>query len=188
MKFTSTPLQGAYLINLEKRGDDRGFFARFFCEQEFKRQGLIQHFVQINNSLTARSGTMRGMHYQLPPAAEVKVVRCLSGSFYDVILDLRPDSPTFKKWFGAELTAKNRTMMYVPKGFAHGFVTLEEDTEALYLVSAFYDPDQERGLRYNDPHFDIHWPIKPVEVSEKDQKWPDFDSAFHGIEQMRGLI
>lgn len=140
MILTPTPLTGAFLIDLEKRGDDRGFFARFFCGKEFQGAGLESRFVQINNSLTAKKGTLRGMHYQLPPDPEVKVVRCIRGALFDVIVDLRPDSPTFRQWFGAELTAGNRTMMYVPRGFAHGLVTLEDDTEALYLVSAFYSP------------------------------------------------
>ena len=188
MKFTETPLPKSYLIELEKRGDNRGFFARFFCENEFGDQGLVTRFVQINNSLTAKKGTLRGMHYQLQPSAEVKVVRCIRGSLYDVILDLRPDSPTFGKSFGAELSAENRTMMYVPQGFAHGFVTLEDDTEALYLVSALYAPTLERGIRYNDPTFNIQWPVIPAEVSEKDAKWPDFDPGFHGIDTLKGLI
>ena len=187
MIFSTTPLKGAYLIDLEKRGDHRGFFARFFCEKEFEKVNLEHRFVQINNSLTANKGTLRGMHYQLPPAAEVKVVRCIRGALYDVIVDLRPDSPTFKKWFGAELTAENRTMMYVPRGFAHGLVTLQDDTEALYLVSAFYSTKRERGLRFNDPAIGIQWPMKISETSEKDRSWPDLNSEFHGLELMRNL-
>lgn len=187
MKFQETPLKGAYLIDLERRGDDRGFFARAFCENEFAAQGLISHFVQVNNSLTGKKGTLRGMHYQLAPKAEVKVVRCIRGSLYDAILDLRPDSPTYGKSFGAELTAENRTMIYVPRGFAHAILTLADDTEALYLVSEFYSPENERGIRWNDPHFKIEWPIEPREVSEKDGKWPDFDPQFHGVEKLRGL-
>ncbi len=188
MKFIETPLKGAYTIELEKRGDNRGFFARFFCENEFSQQGLINNFVQINNSLTGKKGTIRGMHYQLMPDSEVKVVRCIKGSLYDVILDLRPDSPSFGKSFGAELNEENRTMMYVPKGFAHGFITLADDTEALYLVSSFYSPGAERGIRYNDPSFNIQWPMEPAEVSDKDSKWPDFDHEFHGTEKLKGLV
>jgi dTDP-4-dehydrorhamnose 3,5-epimerase len=187
MKFNETPLHGAYTIELEKRGDDRGFFARLFCEQEFATAGLAPHFVQVNNSLTRSKGTLRGMHYQLPPAAEVKVVRCIRGALFDVIVDLRPDSPTFRRSYGAELTSENRRMMYVPRGFAHGFVTLMDDTEALYLVSAFYSPENERGVRFDDPTVAIQWPIAPVEVSDKDRKWPDLDPDFHGLERMRGL-
>lgn len=186
MIFNPTPLDGAYTIDLEKRGDDRGFFARFFCENEFRDAGLETEFVQVNNSLTEKAGTLRGLHYQLPPAAEVKVVRCIRGALWDVILDLRAGSPTFGKWFGAELSAENRTMMYVPRGFAHGFVTLTENTEALYLVSTFYAPDAERGVRFNDPSHGIEWPIAPVEISDKDRNWPDLDATFHGFETMRG--
>lgn len=187
MKFNPSPLRGACTIDLEKRGDDRGFFARMFCELEFADAGLETRFVQVNNSLTAKRGTLRGLHYQLPPAAEVKVVRCVRGALYDVIVDLRPDSPTFRKWFGAELTADNRTMMYVPRGFAHAFLTLTDDAEAMYLVSAFYSPDNERGVRYNDPAFSIMWPVDPLEVSDKDRNWPDFNADFHGTERMRNL-
>lgn len=187
MKFTPLPLAGAYLIHLEKRGDERGFFARFFCETEFAQHGLSTRFVQINNSLTAKEGTLRGMHYQLPPAAEVKVVRCILGALHDVILDLRPRSPTFGQSFGAELSAENRTMMYVPEGFAHGFVTLEPDTEALYLVSAPYAPAAERGIRFDDPKFRIQWPVPPAELSDKDRKWPDYDPEFHGAALLKGV-
>ena len=187
MKFTPLPLAGAHLIHLEKRGDERGFFARFFCEDEFARHGLHTRFVQINNSLTVRKGTLRGIHYQLPPAAEVKVVRCVRGALYDVILDLRPHSPTFGGWFGETLSAENRAMMYVPEGFAHGFVTLEPDTEALYLVSAAYAPATERGIRYDDPKFGIRWPAAPTELSEKDRNWPDYDPQYHGAALLKGV-
>jgi dTDP-4-dehydrorhamnose 3,5-epimerase len=187
MRFRPTKLKGAYTIELEKRGDDRGFFARFFCEREFAGAGIPTPIVQINNSLSAKAGTLRGLHYQLLPAAEIKVVRCIRGALYDVIVDLRPDSPTFGQWFGAELTADNRLMMYAPRGFAHGLITLTDDTEAFYLVSNFYGPQEERGIRYNDPRFKIAWPIAPVEISDKDKSWPDFDPGFHGIEQLRGL-
>lgn len=179
MQFKQTPLQGAYTIDLDKKGDDRGFFARFFCTNEFKAQGLDHEFFQVNNSLSAYKGTLRGMHYQLHPKAESKLVRCIKGALYDVILDMRPDSSTFGKWFGAELTEENRRMMYVPKGFAHGFITLTDDTEALYMVSEFYAPDLERGIRWNDPRFNIEWPLDPVVVSPKDQQHPDFDPQTH---------
>lgn len=179
MRFTETPLKGAYLIDLEKRGDERGFFARFFCENEFAQHNLVTRFVQINNSLSAQRGTLRGMHYQLPPSGEVKVVRCIRGSLYDVIVDLRPKSPTYLKWFGHELTAENRTMMCVPVGFAHGFLTTSDDAEALYLVSSFYAPEAERGLRYNDPRIGIQWPFAPAVVSSKDESHPDFSEEHH---------
>lgn len=187
MNFSPTPLSGAYLINLDRRGDDRGFFARLFCENEFKNSGLESQFVQINTSLTAKKGTLRGMHYQLPPDSEVKVVRCIRGALFDVIVDLRPDSPTFKKWFGAELTSENRTMMYVPRGFAHGLVTLQDDTEAFYLVSAFYAPESERGVRFDDKEFGIEWPVPILETSDKDRGWPDLDPEWHGVELFRGI-
>lgn len=187
MKFHRTPLEGAYTVELEKRGDDRGFFARYFCEREFSDEGLETRFVQINNSLTAKKGTLRGLHYQLPPAAEVKLVRCVRGSLWDAIVDLRPSSPTYLKWFGAELSAENRAMMYVPRGFAHAILTLTDDVEAIYLVSSFYGPEQERGLRWNDPAVQIDWPIEPQEISTKDAGWPNFDPDFHGVEQLRDL-
>jgi dTDP-4-dehydrorhamnose 3,5-epimerase len=179
MKFHSTPISGAYLIELERRGDERGFFARLFCEKEFAEAGLETRFVQANNAFSKASGTLRGMHYQLGGSAEVKMVRCIRGAFWDVIIDLRPSSPTFGKWFGAELNEDNRLMMYVPTGFAHGLITLRDDTEALYLVSNFYAPEQERGVRWNDPRFDIVWPIALSEISAKDASWRDFDPAWH---------
>ena len=175
MIFTETPITGAYLIDLEKRGDDRGFFARVFCRNEFDERDLDTEFVQINNSLSAERGTLRGLHYQVAPAEEVKVVRCVAGALWDVILDIRPGSPTFGRWFGAELTAANRRMMYAPRGMAHGFVTLADDTEAFYLVSTFYAPERERGIRWNDPHFGIEWPVTPMVMSDKDRDRPDFD-------------
>jgi len=179
MKFNPTPIPGAYLIDLEKRGDDRGFFARVFCEKEFGELDLSTRFVQVNNSLSAEAGTLRGMHYQLAPHAETKLVRCIRGSLYDVILDLRPDSETFGQHFGAELSAENRRMMYCPKGFAHGFMTLQPDTEAFYFVDAFYAPDHERGVRWNDPKFAIEWPREPVVLSDKDANQRDFDPDWH---------
>ena len=179
MKFHSTTLPGACLVEPEQRGDDRGFFARLYCEREFADAGLVSRFVQVNNALSRTAGTLRGMHYQLGDSAEAKLVRCIRGALWDVILDLRPPSPTFGKWFGAELNEDNRLMMYVPKGFAHGLVTLRDDTEVLYLVSDFYAPEQERGVRWNDPRFNITWPITPTEISPKDAAWRDFDPAWH---------
>lgn len=187
MKFHRTPLQDAYLIELDRLGDDRGFFARFFCAREFEANGLAARFVQINNSFSAREGTLRGLHYQLAPAAEVKAIRCIRGAIYDVVVDLRAGSPTFGKWYAAELDCDNRLMMYVPRGFGHAFLTLRPDTEVLYLVSDFYSPENERGIRWDDPRFGIHWPINPVEISQKDRTWPDFDPQFHGIEGLSGI-
>ncbi len=179
MKFEETPIQGAFLIDLEKRGDDRGFFARVYCEREFAQHGLVTRYVQVNNSLSPIKGTLRGMHYQLAPKAETKVVRCIRGAFHDVILDLRPGSPTFGRSFGAELSAENRRMMYVPKGFGHGFITLTDDAEAFYLVDEFYAPETERIVRWNDPRFNIAWPAKPVVLSDKDANARDFDPMYH---------
>jgi dTDP-4-dehydrorhamnose 3,5-epimerase len=177
MKFNSTNLPGAYTIDLVKREDERGFFARFFCINEFDNEGIDRNVVQINNSLSKEKGTLRGMHYQLSPKAETKIVRCIKGSLWDVIVDLRPESPTFLQWFGETLSAENRRMMFVPKGFGHGFITLEDDTEALYLVTEFYSPEHERGIRWNDPAIGIEWPIVPNIVSEKDSNHPDFSIA-----------
>lgn len=179
MKFIETPLRGCYVIELEKREDDRGFFARAFCINEFGKLGLDAAIVQINNSLSIYKGTLRGMHYQLAPKAETKIVRCIKGSLFDVAVDLRKESPTFLKWFGAELSAENRKMLYVPKGFAHGFVTTEENTEAFYLVTEFYSPEHERGIRYNDLRINIQWPLAPVIISDKDLKHPDFNESYH---------
>ena len=179
MIFNQTPLKGAFVIDLEKRGDERGFFARAFCEKEFGSQQLVTRFVQLNNSLSAQRGTLRGMHYQLGAKAETKLVRCIRGGLLDVILDLRKDSPTFGQSYSAELTAENRRMMYVPKGFGHGFITLSDNTEAFYFVDEFYAPEAERGVRWNDPRFGIKWPMEPVVLSDKDRNHRDFDPAWH---------
>jgi dTDP-4-dehydrorhamnose 3,5-epimerase len=179
MILTETPITGAYLIDLEQRGDERGFFARVFCERDFAARGLTPRLVQANDSFSARRGTLRGMHYQLPPKAETKLVRCIHGELYDVALDLRPASPTFGKSFGATLSAENRRMMYLPKGCAHGFITLTDATEALYFTDEFYDAEQERGVRWNDPRFTIAWPLEPVVISDKDRSWRPFDPAYH---------
>lgn len=179
MIFNETPLKGAYVIELEKLGDDRGFFARFFCQKEFDEYNLEKNIVQINNSSSKDIGTLRGIHYQLVPKAETKMVRCIKGKLFDAIVDLREESPTFLKWFGVELSAENRKMLYVPKGFGHSFITLEENTEAFYLTTEFYAPEYERGLRWNDPKIGIEWPIEPKIISEKDQNHPDFDPDYH---------
>jgi dTDP-4-dehydrorhamnose 3,5-epimerase len=167
MRFEETPLEGVWVIELEKRGDERGFFARVFDDREFEQRGLVSHWVNVNDSLSAQRGTLRGMHYQLPPAAEVKLVRCVRGALYDVALDLQTGA-----WFGVELTADNRRMLYVAEGCAHGFLTLADDTEAFYFTSAPYSPEHERGVRWNDPAYGIEWPFEPVVLSEKDRAWP----------------
>lgn len=179
MKFQETPLADAYLIDLEKRGDDRGFFARAFCQQEFSDLNLPTEIAQVNNSLSADRSTLRGMHYQLVPKAETKMVRCIRGALWDCIIDLRPESRTYCQWYGVELSAENRRMLIVPKGFAHGFITLTDDVEAFYFVDEYYAPEQERGIRWNDPKFAIDWPLEPVVLSDKDQGHPDFDPSFH---------
>jgi dTDP-4-dehydrorhamnose 3,5-epimerase len=179
MMFRQTPVQGAYLIDLEPRGDSRGFFARLFCREEFQKRGLVADFPQVNNSLSAEKGTLRGMHYQLAPHGEDKLVRCVKGRLYDVVLDLRLESPTFGCSYGAELSADNRSMMYVPKGCAHGFQTLEDATEAIYLVSHPYHFSSERIVRWNDPTFKIQWPVEPTVLSDKDANAPDFNTNYH---------
>jgi dTDP-4-dehydrorhamnose 3,5-epimerase len=176
MKFTPAPLEGAYLIDIEELKDERGFFARLFCTTDFAALGLETEFIQANNSLSVRKGTLRGLHYQLSPMQETKLVRCIQGSCYDVILDLRKESKTFGHSFGAILSAENRRMMYVPKGFAHGFLTLTDNTELIYFVSQHYSPPLERGIRWNDPSFSIKWPEEPVVVSERDRCHPDYSS------------
>lgn len=174
MIFKETMLPGAYVVELDKREDDRGFFARAWCAKECTAHGLTSHVVQANTSFNKKMGTLRGMHYQIAPHPEAKLIRCIRGSIYDVIIDLRPSSPTYKRWIGVELSAKNRSMLYVPENFAHGFITLEDDSEILYLVSEFYSPECERGVRYNDPAFGIVWPVKVQVISSKDQTWPDY--------------
>lgn len=176
MLFHKTDLQDAMLIELEARGDERGMFARTFCAKEFSDQGLVSEFVQQNMSVSAEKGTLRGMHRQIAPHSEVKLIRCLRGAIYDVIVDVRPDSPTYLKWQGFELTAENKRELYVPEGFLHGFQTLTDDVEVSYLVSAFYAPDAERGARHDDPAFGIVWPEEITVMSDKDRTWPDFSA------------
>jgi dTDP-4-dehydrorhamnose 3,5-epimerase len=175
MLFTETELQGAYVVDLERREDERGFFARAWCADEFAEHGLSTRLVQANLSFNARKGTVRGMHFQVEPHAEDKLVRCTRGSIYDVIIDLRPESSTFKRWLGVELDADSRRALYVPQGFAHGYQTLVPETETFYQVSEYYTPEAEGGVRWNDPAFRIEWP-DPANafLSEKDRNWPDF--------------
>jgi dTDP-4-dehydrorhamnose 3,5-epimerase len=179
MRCDPTPVDGAFLISLEPRGDERGFFARLFCADEFASHSLEPSFVQVNNSLSKHAHTLRGLHYQVAPAGEVKLVRCIRGRAFDVVADMRRTSETFSRWFGAELSAENRKMMYVPKGCAHGFLTLEDDTELLYLASARYDGARERVLRWNDPLVGIEWPAAPAVLSDKDGNAPCFSPETH---------
>jgi dTDP-4-dehydrorhamnose 3,5-epimerase len=173
--FEQTRLEGAYLIDLERREDERGFFARTWCADEFADHGLVNRLVQANVSWNARQGTLRGMHFQHPPHAETKLVRCTRGAIFDVIVDLRPDSETYKEWLGVELTDENRRALFVPEGFAHGYQTLVPDSEIIYQVSAAYAPQAEGGVRWDDPAFGIEWPdAGNALLSGKDRSWPDF--------------
>jgi dTDP-4-dehydrorhamnose 3,5-epimerase len=172
--FTPTRLKGAYLIDLELRQDARGFFARSFCEREFAEHGLIVNYPQCNVSYNKELLTLRGLHFNRTPHEEAKLVRCQAGSIYDVIVDLRPGSRTLGQWIGVELTAQNRRMIYIPKGFAHGFLTLTPDAEIFYQMSEFYVPDAGLGVRYDDPGINIQWPELPRVISERDRNYPDW--------------
>ncbi len=175
MIFKETKLSRAYIIEIERLEDSRGFFARAWCEKEFEAHGLNSRLVQANVSYNKRKGTLRGMHYQVEPDEEAKLVRCTRGAIYDAIIDLRRESPTHRQWIGVELTGENHKMLYVPEGFAHGFTTLRDDTEATYQVSQFYAPGSERGVRFNDPAFGIEWPLDVQVISDKDANWPDYE-------------
>jgi dTDP-4-dehydrorhamnose 3,5-epimerase len=172
MIFQETGLPGCVVVELDRREDERGFFARAFCAREFEAHGLASGMVQANLSYNQRKGTVRGMHYQVPPACEPKFVRCIAGAVWDVVVDLRPDSATYRKHFGVELSAKNRRAIYIPPLFAHGAQTLEDDSELFYLVGAFYTPGCERGLRHDDPALGIRWPLPVSLASDKDLNWP----------------
>jgi len=174
MKFTETNLKGAFIIELEKHLDDRGFFARSFCKNEFAQLGLNNDIVQINNSLSKHKGTLRGLHYQVFPKQEDKIIRCIKGAIYDVVIDLRSESETFLEWFGLELSEANRKALFVPKGFAHGYLTLADNSELFYLSTEYYSAESEKGVRWDDPKFNIEWPIDITEISEKDAAHPLF--------------
>jgi dTDP-4-dehydrorhamnose 3,5-epimerase len=170
--FTETQLKDAFVVDLERREDERGFFARAFCQREFEAHGLKPLIAQANISFNYRRGTVRGLHFQHPPHAETKFVRCSRGGIVDVIVDLRPESPTYLQHVAVELTAENRCGLYVPERFAHGYQVLEDNTETTYQVGEFYTPAAESGLRYNDPRLGIAWPLPVTDVSDKDQRWP----------------
>jgi dTDP-4-dehydrorhamnose 3,5-epimerase len=174
MHFEPTPLAGAFVIEPQRREDARGWFARVYCAEAFAAHGLPTHMVQTNQSLTRQPGTVRGMHWQAGDAAEDKLVRCVRGAIWDAIVDIRPQSPTYCRWFGVELSEDNGRMLLVPKGFAHGFVTLSPDAAVTYQVSAPYTPAAERGARHDDPAFGIAWPVPVTDLSDKDRSWPDF--------------
>lgn len=180
MLFTETKLKGAFIIDLEQQPDNRGFFARTFCAKEFTAHGLNPTVAQCNLSFNYKKGTLRGMHYQVTPATETKLIRCTHGAIYDVIIDMRPESPTYLSHIGVELSAENRRALYVPEMFAHGFQTLTDDAEVVYQMGDFYAPKYQRGLRYDDPAFEIEWPIPVSEISEKDTNWPLFQSVPSG--------
>jgi dTDP-4-dehydrorhamnose 3,5-epimerase len=186
MKFFPTTLPDSYIIELEMTSDHRGWFARTFCKKEFEQIGHMKEWVQLNQSFTKYKGTLRGMHFQLPPYSEVKMVRCIAGAVYDVIIDIRQGSPTFLQWFGVELSADNRKMLYVPEGFAHGFQTLSDNCELIYHNTAFYTPGSEGGIRYDDPAIGIEWKIPVIEISEKDKQHPYVDDSFKGIKLSQG--
>ena len=175
MIFTEINLKGAFIIEPERLEDERGFFGRTFCQEEFRAHGLNPRLVQCNISFNKKKGTLRGMHYQIAPHEEAKLVRCTMGAIYDVIIDVRADSPTFKQWVAVELTVENRRMLHVPEGFAHGFQTLADNTEVFYQMSEFYHPECARGVRWNDPAFGIEWPDDERIISAGDQQYPDFN-------------
>lgn len=181
MKFIETPLAGAYVVELEPFRDDRGLFARTFCQREFAEIGFHKPIVQINHSLTRQKGAIRGMHFQRPPACETKIIRCVQGAVFDVMVDLRAGSPTFLKWHGVELSKENLRMAYIPEGFAHGFQTLTGEVELIYHHSAFYSPEDEQGVRFDDPALDICWPLAAACISSKDLNYPRMDHDFRGI-------
>lgn len=173
MRFHDTPVAGAWLVEPEARSDDRGFFARLWSQDEFAAKGAPASFVQFNDSFSRLKGTLRGLHYQVDPHAEAKLVRCIGGRVFDVLVDMRPESPTYRNWFGAELTPVNRSLVYVPAGCAHGYLTLEDESEVIYLATAPYFAPAERGVRWDDPGIGIRWPQAPSVVSPKDRQWPD---------------
>lgn len=177
MQLIQTALQGAYILDLEPREDNRGFFARTFCARELTEHGLKGTIAQINLSFNPKAGTLRGLHYQRPPATEAKLIRCTQGAIYDVIVDMRPHSPTYLAYIGVELTAENRRALYIPELFAHGYQTLVANSEVLYSVSEFYTPNAEQGLHYDDPLLGIEWPLAVSEISAKDQSWPLLESV-----------
>ena len=181
MKFSETPLKDAYVIEVIPFSDERGLFFRTFCKEEFKKIGHDKEFIQFNHSINYKSGTLRGMHYQMPPYTEIKLVRCIHGKAFDVIVDIRHNSPTFLKWFSIEISAENKLMIYIPPGFAHGFQTMVDDTQLIYHHTANYNPAYERGLRHNDPLINIKWQLPPGSVSEKDLFYPLLTHDFKGI-------
>jgi len=181
MTFTKTLLKGSYEIALNTFTDERGWFARTYCKNEFSEIGHTAEWLQMNHSFTKDKGAIRGMHYQLPPFSEIKMVRCIAGAVFDVIIDLRKDSPTFLQWVGTELSAQNKKMLYIPEGFAHGFQTLGNDCELIYHHSQFYTPGAEGGIKFDDPKININWPLAVTNISERDSRHPLLDENFKGL-------
>jgi dTDP-4-dehydrorhamnose 3,5-epimerase len=181
MIFTETPLKGSYVIGLEPFTDDRGWFARYYDKDEFKKIGHDKEWLQMNHSFTNKKGSIRGMHYQLPPFREIKMVRCIAGAVYDVIVDIRKDSGTFLNWYGVELSADNKNILYIPEGFAHGFQCITDNCELLYHHSEVYKPGAERGIKYDDSIINIEWPLPVSIISERDINHPSIDKSFKGI-------
>ncbi len=175
MNIQKTTVTDACVLDFQSFGDERGFFTRAFCAKEFAKAGLPVNMVQANLAGSAAKGTLRGLHYQVAPHEEAKLLRCIRGAVFDVVVDIRPESSTYGAWFGVELTAENRRMMFVPAGCAHGYLTLEDNSEVYYLVSEFYEPTAEKGIKWDDPAFGIKWPLTDnLVISDKDKKWPDF--------------
>lgn len=181
MIFTETTLKGCYLVDINPLADSRGWFARTWCEKEFKKINVTKNWVQLNHSFTQKKGTVRGMHYQNPPFSEIKMVKCFSGSIYDVVIDLRQDSPTFLNWFGTELSAENNRMLLIPEGFAHGFQTLSDNCGLMYHHSSAYEPKAEAGLLHDDPLLNILWPLPVTCISEKDTSYDLLTNSFKGL-------
>jgi len=181
MTFTETPLAGSYVVELKPFADDRGWFARYYCKNSFAEIGHTKEWVQMNHSVSYAKGTIRGMHFQVEPYREIKMVRCIAGAVFDVIIDIRKDSATFLQWFGVELSAENKRMLYIPEGFAHGFQCLSDNCELLYHHSEFYQPGAEAGIRYDDPFIDIQWPLPVTVLSGRDASHPLFNNDFKGV-------
>ncbi len=181
MIFNSTILTGAYIVDTSPLKDDRGMFMRTYCKKQFEQIGFTSEWVQMNHSISYKKGTIRGMHFQIPPFGEIKMVKCIQGAIFDVIVDLRKDSPTFLQWISVDLTKENKRMLYIPAGFAHGFQTLTDDTELIYHHSHFFTPEAETGLLYNDPLLGINWPLALTAISDRDLSHPTINKEFKGI-------
>lgn len=181
MRFSETPIPGAFEVHLSPLKDDRGVFTRIFCGNEFEQAGFQKNIVQVNHSVNRARGTVRGMHFQYPPHSEIKIIRCIKGKVFDVVVDIRKNSPTFMQWYAVELSPEKYNMILIPEGCAHGFQALEEDSELLYFHSEFYHPESEGAFRFDDPFINIQWPLPAVQVSAKDKSYPLLDASFAGV-------